>query len=1027
MSANATWRLLTDAWLADEAQQLQALRAQLASAPLPAGATAQAAHWIEAIRATGGGQGVEALLREYALDSREGLALMVLAESLLRIPDADSADELIHDLLGPADWHSHVGRSDSPLVNATSWGLALAGRWLADSDDRNGRAPTDPLQWLQRWRGRLAEPLLRRALKRAMRYLADQFVLGADLPQALARAQPLWDKGVTHSFDMLGEAALSADDSSAYLQAYRRAIDAAGAARLPAGTARPSVSVKLSALHPRYQTPHWQRLQKELLPVLQSLLLRATEAGVDITFDAEETDRLELSLALLERLGDNLPDAARQRMGVAVQAYSPRALAALQWIGELATRYGTPLKVRLVKGAYWDSEVKRAQQRGLRGYPVFTAKWQTDLSYLACAQWLLRHPQQYFPQFATHNALTIAAILQWQRDPRRLEFQRLHGMGEALYRCVQRDHPELSLRIYAPVGAHRELLPYLIRRLLENGANNAFVHQLHDEAIPVAELLRDPLQTQSGDPLPPPTALHAPRSDAPGVWLHSETERRTLLHEINAFRGNRYGDDSSPRAVLNPASGETVGHWQPADFAQLDAAVIPARQAQREWAHVAVETRAACLERAADGLLARRAELVTLMAREVGKTLENGLDEVREAVDFCRYYAALARAQLQPQPLPGPVGERNILQLRPRGLIASISPWNFPLSIFVGQVAAALVCGNGVLAKPAEQATLTAQLATQCLQQAGIPSGLLQLLPGDGETIGRQLCAHPAINGIVFTGGFDTARAIQRVLAERDGALIPLIAETAGINALIADSSAQPQQLVIDVLRSAFDSAGQRCSSLRLLCLPRSVAGDIERLLIGAMRQLQLGDPLEWSSDIGPIIDAPARQSLQQYIERFRQRDRLLFQGDAPTQGLFLAPTLLRIERVDELQREAFGPILHLLHYDEGQPDALIDAINALGYGLTAGIHSRNEARAQRLAARLQVGNCYINRDMVGAVVGTQPFGGCNRSGTGPKSGGPHYLHAFTTEATLTVNSAALGGDPQLLGGTSTLNRITPT
>ncbi len=1017
MSANANWRALTDAWLIDESHQLQQLRTLLQ--PLLPAASAEAARWIEAVRADTGGHGVEALLREYALDSREGLALMVLAESLLRIPDPDAADELIRGLLGPADWHSHVGHSESVLVNATSWGLALAGRWLADSDDRHGRAPTDVGQWLQRWRARLAEPLLRRALKRAMRFLADQFVLGADLPQALAHARTHWSDGVTHSFDMLGEAALTADDSTAYLDAYRTAIDTVGAARLPEGLARPGVSIKLSALHPRYQTQHWQRLRSELLPTLHTLLLRAAEAGVDITFDAEEADRLELSLALLEQLGDGLPAHARRHVGVAVQAYNPRVLAVLQWIGELATRYGTPLKVRLVKGAYWDSEIKRAQQRGLRGYPVFTAKWQTDLAYLACARWLLQHPQQFFPQFATHNALTIATVLQFQSDPRRLEFQRLHGMGEALYHCVRRDHPELALRVYAPVGAHRELLPYLIRRLLENGANNAFVHRLHDASIPVAELLRDPLQAAPQTAvIPPPTVLHAPRTDAPGIWLHSEIERRALLHEINAFRGNHYGDADDPCAVTSPATGEPVGRWRPADTARIEATITAARTAQRNWYETAVDLRAQYLEQAAERLLAHRAELVTLMAREVGKTLESGLDEMREAVDFCRYYAALARDQLPTRPLPGPNGEINQLQLRPRGLIASISPWNFPLSIFVGQAAAALVCGNAVVAKPAEQATLTAQLATHCLQQV-LPPDLLQLLPGDGETVGGALCAHPAVDGIVFTGGLDTARAIQCALAGRDGPLIPLIAETAGINALIADSSAQPQQLVADVLRSAFDSAGQRCSSLRLLCLPHTTADAIEQLLIGAMRQLQLGDPLEWNCDIGPIIDAQALLALRQYVEPFRQRGRVIYEGDTPPNGNLMAPALLRVDAVAELQREAFGPILHILRYDERQLDALVDAIDALSYGLTAGIHSRNEARARRIASRLRVGNCYVNRDLIGAVVGTQPFGGRGLSGTGPKAGGPHYLFAFTTEATLTINSAALGGDPQLLGRTA--------
>ncbi len=1019
MSANTAWRALTEAWFASEEQALEPLRAELLSAqPFPA-ASARAAQWITSIRAGQSmGPGVESLLREYPLGSREGLALMVLAESLLRIPDADCADALIRDLLTPGDWRRHVGHSESPLVNATSWGLALAGSWLADRDHRSGRPPTDLPTWLQRWRGRLAEPLLRRALKRGMRHLADQFVLGADLPRALARARQHWSAGTTHSIDMLGEAALTAEDSDRYLQAYHAAIDAVAALQPPAGIARPGISIKLSALHPRYQTQHWQRLQRELLPRLQALVQRANAADIDVTFDAEEADRLELSMALLERLCDGLPPGCRRRIGVAVQAYNPRVLAVLHWIGELAARYDTQFRIRLVKGAYWDSEIKRAQQRGLHTYPVFTAKWQTDLAYLACARWLLHHPHRLLPQFATHNAHSIATILQWQPDPRRLEFQRLHGMGEALYRCVRRDHPDLALRIYAPVGEPHELLPYLIRRLLENSANNAFVHQLHDATIPIERLLQDPLQGAEApaQPLPAPTAIHSPRQDSAGVWLHSEAERRALLHEINAFRSNVYGSERDRQRVTSPASGELVGYWQAATTAQLERSVTDARTAQRRWAETPVETRAGVLDAVAQRLQARRAELVTLMARETGKTLENGLEEVREAIDFCRYYAALAREQLTPRELPGPNGERNSLRLLPRGLVVSITPWNFPLSIFIGQAAAALVCGNAVIAKPAEQSTLTAQLATQCLMQGGLPNGVLQLLPGDGAQLGGALCAHQSIDGVVFTGSLQTARAIQRTLADRAGPLIPLIAETAGINALIADSSAQPQQLVTDVLRSAFDSAGQRCSALRLLCLPETIADDIERLLKGAMQQLQLGDPLEWSSDIGPIIDAESLQTLGNYVDGYRQCGRLLFQGETPAPGLFLAPALLSVEQVAELEHEAFGPILHILRYDERRLDALVDSINELGYGLTAGIHSRNEARAQRIAAQLQVGNCYINRDMVGAVVGSQPFGGRGCSGTGPKAGGPHYLLAFTTAQTLTINSAALGGDPELFG-----------
>jgi RHH-type proline utilization regulon transcriptional repressor/proline dehydrogenase/delta 1-pyrroline-5-carboxylate dehydrogenase len=586
---------------------------------------------------------------------------------------------------------------------------------------------------------------------------------------------------------------------------------------------------------------------------------------------------------------------------------------------------------------------------------------------------------------------------------------------------VRAQQPELQLRIYAPVGDHRELLPYLVRRLLENGANASFVHQLHDSDVPVTRLAAHPLQAATEPPaLPLPAQLYAPRRNAAGIYLHSGRERAAFLHALNAFRRNVYqfDDPAAAVAVHSPFDGEAVGHWQPATPARIEAATASARRAQPSWQLLGTEQRARCLERAADLLQERRAELVGLMARESGKTLENGLDEVREAVDFCRYYAAQARRLLQPQPLPGPAGEENHLHLEGRGLFACISPWNFPLAIFTGQIAAALVTGNAVLAKPAEQSTLAARLATQLLHRAGVPADVLQLLPGDGEPVGAALCAQPGLDGIVFTGGFDTARAIGRRLLERDGAIIPFIAETAGLNALIADSSALPQQLVTDVLRSAFDSAGQRCSALRVLYLPRATAASIESLLHGAMRQLQLGDPLAWSSDIGPVIDRDAKTQLESHIERFRQRGQLLFQPalpPLPPEALFVPPTTLRLHALGELEREAFGPILHIIHYDEGRLDDVIDEINATGYGLTAGIHSRNEARAQRIAARLRVGNCYINRDTIGAVVGSQPFGGCGKSGTGPKAGGPHYLLRFVTEKTVTLNSAALGGDQRLL------------
>lgn len=1016
MGNTALWQRITAASLEDELRCSERLLAEADSDETTLAAiSAQAIRWITAVRDNHPQpQGIEALLLEYPLSEPEGVALMCLAEALLRIPDDATADALIRDLLDPIAWQRHLGHSDTLFVNAASWGLALTGRWL----DATDHSDQHDLSWPRRLAEKLGEPVLRRALRQAMGYLAGQFVLGENLAVALKRGAADWRIGATHSFDMLGEAALTRADSERYRLAYRDAIAQIAAHRPPAGIDRASVSIKLSALHPRLQAQQWPRLQTELLPILCELIETAAANAVDITIDAEEMDRLELSLRIVEQLLQRLSAPARTRLGLAVQAYGKRALPVLRWLHGQAVEHGLTIRVRLVKGAYWDSEIKRAQQRGLVDYPVFTSKAATDLSYLACARWLLQHPEQFFPQFATHNALTIAAILQLQPDISRYEFQRLQGMGAALYDSVREQYPALRCRIYAPVGAYRDLLPYLVRRLLENGANASFMHQLHDRAIEPALLAVPPQQRlPATPPLPRPIDLWLPaRPNTPGMYLHSEGERDAFFAELDRFRTRIYGsNDAEAVTVRSPHDGALIGYWRESSAADIDAALSRTREHLPQWQSVTVDSRAGMLERYAELLLQHRAELVALMARETGKTIDNDLEEIREAADFCRYYAQQARALLTaPLPLPHVTGEDNRLQLRARGVFLCISPWNFPLAIFTGQIVAALVAGNAVLAKPAEQATLTAQLAVQLLHQAGVPAAALQLLPGDGKRIGDRLCAAD-IDGVVFTGGGDTARSIQRQLAQRDGAIIPFVAETAGINALIADSSAQPQQLVNDVVRSAFDSAGQRCSALRVLYLPESCAAAIEELLCGAMRELRGGDPLDWSTDIGPIIDADAAAELRGYL-RERQGD-ILFQGDAAVSGSgnFIAPTLLRVRAVDQLQREAFGPILHIARYDDSAIDDVVDAINALGFGLTCGIHSRNQRRAEALAQRLRIGNIYINRDIIGATVGAQPFGGHGRSGTGPKAGGPHYLLRFVTEQTITTNTAAIGGDHQLL------------
>ncbi|MFT3930803.1 MAG: bifunctional proline dehydrogenase/L-glutamate gamma-semialdehyde dehydrogenase PutA [Spongiibacteraceae bacterium] len=1021
MSLNLSDRYhdISAACLADEDDCIRRLIESLASdSEAQRDVHTQAAAWISRVRENHPApHGIEALLLEYPLSKPEGVALMCLAEALLRIPDAATADQLIRDLLNPIAWENHLGHSDSLFVNAASWGLALSGRWLHATEMPHGKSS----DWLRKLANKLGEPALRQALKQAMRYMANQFVCGETLTDALSRAKQHWSDGATHSFDMLGEAALTTVDSARYRHAYRDALDKLTRVTTPTNIALPSLSIKLSALHPRYHSAHKDRLWQELLPPLREFIETAATHKIDITIDAEEADRLELSLELFADIMQQLSAQARSHLGIVVQAYGKRAWAVLQWLDALTQQLNTCIKVRLVKGAYWDSEIKRAQQRGLSDYPVFTSKVATDISYLACARWLLQRPERIFPQFATHNAVTIAAILQMQTDTRRFEFQRLQGMGEALYSVVREQYPTLQQRIYAPVGEHRDLLPYLVRRILENGANTSFIHHLHDQSIPVETLATHPLQSyRAGTQFPRPSAIWPQRLNSPGIYLHSKISREKFFAQIENYRRLTYSTADSTginvHSVTSPFDGDLVGTWTESSVSEIEQAITLAQAHRSEWQKMSCDARALLLENYADLLVEHRAELIALMARETGKTIENGIDEVREAIDFCRYYAQQARTLLAPQQLPAVAGEHNELHYEGRGIFICISPWNFPLAIFTGQIVAALAAGNAVIAKPAEQATLTAQFAVRLMHKAGIPNTILHCLPGRGESVGAALCAHPQIDGVVFTGGWDTARLIQKQLANREGAMIPFIAETAGINALIADSSAQPQQLISDVLRSAFDSAGQRCSALRVLFLPDSCADAIEKLLCEAMQELQFGDPLDWSTDIGPVIDQTAKAALKNYIDQ--HRDNIIFRLHAPSSGNFVAPTLIRLQQISQLQREAFGPILHIVRYRDNALDQLVDDINALGYGLTCGIHSRNTHRTQHLAARLRIGNIYVNRDIVGAVVGAQPFGGCGKSGTGPKAGGPNYVLRFVVEKTITTNTSAIGGDYKLMTDT---------
>ncbi len=978
--------------------------------------------------------GLDAFLHEFDLSSREGVVLMCLAEALLRIPDADTAERLIRDKLGDADWEAHLGHSRSLFVNASTWGLMLTGRLVRWEADR------------ELWpvlRRLLAggEPVIRAAVTRAMRIMARQFVMGRTIDEALERAAEPDNRRWRYSFDMLGEAAHTARDAKRYLDAYAAAIGAvakAGAGRTAADA--PGISVKLSALHPRFEPAQRDRVLAELPPRLLSLAEAAKAAGIGLTVDAEEADRLDLTLDIFQAVSGDAALAGWDGLGIAVQAYQKRAPAVIDWLAALGRAHRRRLMVRLVKGAYWDSEIKRAQQYGLDGYPVFTRKLATDVSYLACVRQMLAADAIY-PQFATHNAHSVAAVLELAGRNAPFEFQRLHGMGRALYdRLLAADGPASrrapACRVYAPVGSHEDLLPYLVRRLLENGANTSFVNRLVDEALPVEEIVADPVERLAGTApkphprIPAPTAtVEAGRTAARGLDLSDPRTLARLAAEMGAAGAG--GWTASPivggterggpaRDVTDPADRRrVVGRTTDADAALVDEALARAARAQPAWDGQGADARAAILERAADLFETRMARFMAIAVREGGKSLDDAVAEVREAVDYCRYYAARARAEFAtPLALPGPTGEENSLALHGRGVFAAISPWNFPLAIFTGQVTAALAAGNAVVAKPAEQTPLMAAAAVRTLHEAGVPGDVLHLLPGAGGEVGAALTRDDRVAGVAFTGSTETGQAIARSLAARDGALGVLIAETGGQNAMIVDSSALAEQVVTDVVVSAFHSAGQRCSCLRVLYVQEEVADRLIGMLTGAMAELAIGDPGLLATDVGPVIDAESRDALAAHAERMKREGTLLYEcplPDACTHGTFFPPMAFEIDRLDRLTREVFGPILHVIRYQASRLDGVIDAINATGYGLTLGIHSRIDETARHIGSRVRAGNAYVNRSIIGAVVGVQPFGGEGFSGTGPKAGGPHYLHRFAVERTLSVNTAAAGGNTTLM------------
>ena len=1000
---------------------------------------ARARRLVEAIRAKATGLGgVDDFLHAYSLSTKEGLALMVLAEALLRVPDATTADRLIEDKLAAGRWFDGDVKSTAILVSASAWTLGIAARII-----HPGETPETILDAVLR---RLGLPAMRAATRQAMRLLGSHFVIGQDIDEALGRART--HENFRYSFDMLGEGARTGADAAKYFDAYAGAIAAIGAnagkaaLRPPpypprhAGAGVWGISVKLSALHPRYEAVSRERVVAELTPRIIALARLAKDHNLQFTVDAEEADRLELSLEIIGAVLNHASLGDWDGFGLAVQAYQKRALQVIGWIEDVAAAKNRKLTVRLVKGAYWDTEIKRAQERGLSDYPVFTRKAMTDLCYMACVKRLLAARPRLFPQFATHNALTVASVIEDAGGIAGYEFQRLYGMGDALYDALVAEFPDAACRVYAPVGNNRDLLAYLVRRLLENGANSSFVSVAADPNVPIAEILRRPqswiaeAQQARNRKIPLPRDLYLPeRRGSAGLEFGDRAGLDALLCEMrDGERSLQTAQGTAAplidgvalsgieRAVHSPIDGREIGLVCEADDAIVRTAMSAAAAGFAAWSATPIERRAAALDRAADRLEIDRGRLLGLLQSEAGKTLDDALAELREAVDYCRYYAGQARVVLTPQPMPGPTGESNELSYRGRGVFVCISPWNFPLAIFVGQVGGALVAGNTVVAKPAEQTPLIASRAVALLHGAGVPESALHFVPGDGA-VGASLVADPRVAGVVFTGSTEVGRAINRALAEKAGPIVPLIAETGGINAMIVDATALPEQVSDDAIASAFRSAGQRCSALRLLCLQADVAERMLNMLIGAARELKVGDPRHIATHVGPVIDAEAKAKLESWIAGMERAGRLRFRWDGalPAAGSYVAPAIIELDRAIDLDQEVFGPVLHIVRWRAGELDALLDGIAGNGTALTLGVHSRIDLTTGRIAARLPHGNVYINRNMIGAAVGTQPFGGSHLSGTGPKAGGPNYLRRFAAEQVVTVNTAAAGGNAGLL------------
>lgn len=982
--------------------------------------------------------GIDAFLHTYGLATEEGVALMCLAEALLRVPDSATADALIRDKIGDIDWSEHLGESSSTFVNAATFSLMLTGEVLEKPElHQKGMGAT-----LKRTIGRLGEPVIRKATLQAMKILGGQFVFGRTIEEALKRAAPARAKGETHSFDMLGEAAMTFEDAARYRDAYERAIERLAKEAQGGVTRSPGISVKLSALYPRYDFLHAAAATKALVPMLRELAGKARDADIHFTIDAEEAERLELSLDIIEELvaDDDLfrrPDGSEWTgFGLAVQAYQKRGVHVCDWAARLARRYGRRLFVRLVKGAYWDTEIKLSQVGGYSDFPVFTRKVATDVSYLACAAKLFEASDAIYPAFATHNAYTIGAI-KVLSNGREFEFQRLHGMGEEVYAELGKleGNARTPVRVYAPVGVHKDLLAYLVRRLLENGANSSFVNRMADAEVPAIELASDPvaelaeLEPKRDPSIPLPADIFPGRRNSAGVDLADPLVREPLLKRLAALDSRHW--DAGPTFPAQE-SGEVapitsphdlvheVGTRRDATEAEVRVAIGLAAEVQHGWNALGGEKRAVLLEAAADAFEAHTDEFISLCQREAGKTLVDSVLELREAVDFLRYYACEARRQFSaPIRLPGPTGEENRLTLNGRGVFATISPWNFPLAIFIGPAAAALAAGNTVVAKPAEQTPLIAALAIRLCHEAGIPEQVFQLLPGAGD-VGQFITSDPRLAGVAFTGSTDTAQAINRSLASREGPIATFIAETGGQNAMIVDSSALPEQVTRDVVASAFQSAGQRCSALRTLYIQEDVADEMLAMIRGAFEALVVGNPESLATDVGPVIDPDAKAALERHVARRKKGGQTVWRQKMPRStaaGCFVAPTIIEIPSILDLRRENFGPVLHVVRFKASDLEQVVADINATGYGLTLGLHSRIESTRRTVERLATVGNFYVNRNQIGAVVESQPFGGEGMSGTGPKAGGPHYVARFATERVVCIDTTAAGGNASLLAG----------